>query len=121
MSGKGEAPERREGSSKAMFYGQEPLLCIQHPGEVLYFGDHIPHAGPPSRRFLLAEATCNLADFVLGFGAQGRTEGWPLLHRAAHRGDLEGLQHLLEANVDFGEAKEANHGTLIVLYAIICK
>eukprot|EP00913_Durusdinium_trenchii_P021875 g20554.t1 len=34
-------------------------FCVQQPGEVIYFGSRL-------------HATCNLADFVLGIGAQGR-------------------------------------------------
>eukprot|EP00435_Cladocopium_sp_Y103_P028236 s429_g7.t1 len=41
-------------------------------------------------------ATCNLEAFVLGFGAQGLSHGWPALHRAAHSNDLDALQRLVE-------------------------
>ena len=39
---------------------EQPKLrfCVQHPGDVVFFGDH-------------AHATCNLENFVLGIGAQG--------------------------------------------------
>eukprot|EP00434_Breviolum_minutum_P015192 symbB.v1.2.013394.t1/scaffold945.1/size149787/6 len=71
--------------------GEEPWLCIQHPGEALYFGDHFPHA------------TCNLERFVLGFGAQGLSLAWPPLHRAAHRNDVRGIQQLVEEGINVNQ------------------
>ncbi|CAJ1414029.1 unnamed protein product [Effrenium voratum] len=75
---KGAAPAKRSG------LGEEPWLCVQLPGEAVYFGDNFPHA------------TCNLQSFVLGYGAQGLSSAWPALHRAAHQNDLDLLQRLLE-------------------------
>ncbi|CAE8629705.1 unnamed protein product [Polarella glacialis] len=69
---------RSEGDQKV------PWLCVQHPGEAVYFGNNFPHA------------TCNLEPFVLGLGAQGRTEGWIPLHRAAHQNDTATLQRIIE-------------------------
>ena len=43
--------------------------------KVLYFGDGTEHS------------TCTLSDFSLAVGAQGHTETWPPLLRAANRGD----------------------------------
>ena len=58
-------------------------LCVQHAGEILYFGDNVEHS------------TCSLSEFSLAVGAQGHTETWPDLHRAANRGDLSAVQHAL--------------------------
>ncbi|CAL1161585.1 unnamed protein product [Cladocopium goreaui] len=70
---------------------EEPWLCIQQVGEAVYFGDHFPHA------------TCNLEAFVLGFGAQGLSHGWPALHRAAHSNDLDVLQRLVEEGMKLNQ------------------
>lgn len=59
-------------------------FCIQLPGDLVYFGTGQPHA------------TCNLLPFTLGFGAQGRSEGWPPLIRAAHQGDLTAARRALD-------------------------
>lgn len=63
-------------------------LCVQHPGDIFFFGNQTPHA------------TCNLADFVLGVGAQGRSDAWPPLHRAAWRGDVKASLQLIESSDD---------------------
>jgi len=59
-------------------------FCVQLPGEVLYFGDEQPHA------------TCNLQDFALGAGAQGHTEKWAPLVRAAFHGHLERIRDVFD-------------------------
>ncbi|CAK9092484.1 unnamed protein product [Durusdinium trenchii] len=61
-------------------------LCVQNQGEVLYFGDNVEHA------------TCSLSDFSLAVGAQGHTEAWPDLLRAANRGDLAAVKKALKHN-----------------------
>ncbi|CAE7371642.1 ANK3 [Symbiodinium natans] len=72
-------------TKKVTQLGKEPWFCVQRPGEAMYFGDRFPHA------------TCNLAPFVLGFGAQGRSQNWAsALHIAAHRNNRSGLQELIE-------------------------
>ncbi|CAL1129352.1 unnamed protein product, partial [Cladocopium goreaui] len=49
-------------------------FCVQQPGEVVYFATRL-------------HATCNMADYVLGIGAQGREPSeWSKLERAVHRG-----------------------------------
>ncbi|CAE8716254.1 unnamed protein product [Polarella glacialis] len=63
-------------------------FCIQHPGEVIYVADHLEHA------------TCNLDPLILGVGAQGTTEEWPPLLRAAQNGDLAEVSRLLHDDAD---------------------
>ncbi|CAE7815339.1 INVS [Symbiodinium microadriaticum] len=58
-------------------------LCVQHAGEVLYFGTGVEHS------------TCTLSNFSLAVGSQGHTETWPELVRAANRGDLARVKQLL--------------------------
>mmetsp|Transcript_67830 Transcript_67830/g.189343 ORF Transcript_67830/g.189343 Transcript_67830/m.189343 type:complete len:535 (-) Transcript_67830:403-2007(-) len=62
---------------------EDLLFCIQRPGEIVYFGDEQTHA------------TCNLEPFTLGIGAQGHTEHWPSLVRAAHSGNFAAAHALL--------------------------
>eukprot|EP00435_Cladocopium_sp_Y103_P043968 s754_g12.t1 len=59
-------------------------FCVQQPGEVVYFGTRL-------------HATCNMADYVLGIGAQGRTPSdWSKLERAVHRGQSALVKKLLK-------------------------
>lgn len=60
-------------------------FCVQHPGEVIYFGTRL-------------HATCNMADYVLGIGAQGRVPSseWSKLERAMHRGQSALVKKLLK-------------------------
>ena len=59
-------------------------FCVQQPGEVIYFGERL-------------HATCNLADYTLGLGGQGRLpEHWSQLERAVHRGESTVVQQLLK-------------------------
>ncbi|CAJ1419664.1 unnamed protein product [Effrenium voratum] len=59
-------------------------FCVQQPGEVIYFG-------------LRLHATCNLDDYVLGIGAQGRLLDRSALELAVHRGQTALVQDLLQA------------------------
>eukprot|EP00928_Gymnodinium_smaydae_P056754 TRINITY_DN4007_c0_g1_i2.p1 TRINITY_DN4007_c0_g1~~TRINITY_DN4007_c0_g1_i2.p1 ORF type:complete len:495 (+),score=61.47 TRINITY_DN4007_c0_g1_i2:30-1514(+) len=59
-------------------------FCVQQAGEVLYFGEGITHSN------------CVLENFTLGVGAQGHTESWRPLARAANRGDVLALQSLAQ-------------------------
>lgn len=58
-------------------------FCVQQAGEVLYFGQGVEHS------------VCSVERFVLGVGAQGHTEQWPPLLRAANRGDLAASRKLV--------------------------
>eukprot|EP00929_Paragymnodinium_shiwhaense_P082970 TRINITY_DN44006_c0_g1_i2.p1 TRINITY_DN44006_c0_g1~~TRINITY_DN44006_c0_g1_i2.p1 ORF type:complete len:393 (+),score=47.60 TRINITY_DN44006_c0_g1_i2:38-1180(+) len=64
-------------------------LCVQLPGDVVYFGDGSLHA------------TCNLESFALGLGGQGHTEKWPSLLRAVHASSVEATRQALE-NIEMG-------------------
>eukprot|EP00930_Biecheleria_cincta_P032073 TRINITY_DN22255_c0_g2_i1.p1 TRINITY_DN22255_c0_g2~~TRINITY_DN22255_c0_g2_i1.p1 ORF type:complete len:597 (-),score=108.42 TRINITY_DN22255_c0_g2_i1:5-1759(-) len=85
--------------------GGKPLLCVQRPGEVMYFGDQMPHA------------TCNLESFVLGIGAQGSSEPWASeLHRAAHRNDTARIQRIIEEG---GELNAYDHEARTALHRAV--
>eukprot|EP00434_Breviolum_minutum_P022739 symbB.v1.2.020061.t1/scaffold1666.1/size183716/7 len=94
------------GSIDALLQGQLEVpkavkLCIQHAGEVLYFGDGTEHS------------TCTLSDFSLAVGAQGHTETWPPLLRAANRGDLQEVKELLKGQADLrSKAPRYGHSAL---------
>jgi len=81
-------------------------LCVQQPGETVYFGNMTLHA------------TCNLDPFVVAFGAQGHTEWLPPLHRAARHNATEELEALLAGPGDMDERDYMNrtalqHGVLM--------
>lgn len=81
-------------------------LCVQQPGETMYFGNLTQHS------------TCNLDQFVLAFGAQGHTEWLPPLHKAARHNATKGLKALLAGPVDIDERDYMNrtalqHGVLM--------
>lgn len=78
----------------------EARLCVQQQGEVMYFGDQLNHA------------TCNLDEFVLGVGAQGRADAWPPLQRAARNGDAAAVRRLLE-EVGDADARDARGNTAL--------
>eukprot|EP00438_Fugacium_kawagutii_P028383 Skav207227 [mRNA] locus=scaffold1717:89644:95447:+ [translate_table: standard] len=70
------------------FYADNTRGSYAHPKlaeYVLYFGDNVEHS------------TCSLSNFSLAVGAQGHTESWAPLLRAANRGDLKEVQGLLAA------------------------
>ncbi|CAE7437668.1 ANKRD50 [Symbiodinium natans] len=60
------------------------FLCVQNAGDVMYFGTGMDHS------------TCTLSNFSLAVGAQGHTETWPELTRAANRGDLSRVKRVLQ-------------------------
>ncbi|CAJ1394611.1 unnamed protein product [Effrenium voratum] len=70
-------------------------FCVQHPGEAIFFGNQ-------------AHATCNLEKFVLGVGAQGRDESWPMLLRQLRRGKVPELKST-EANAVRPGGRSALH------------
>ncbi|CAJ1380608.1 unnamed protein product, partial [Effrenium voratum] len=75
-------------------------LCIQRAGEVLYFGEGVEHS------------TCSLSNFSLAVGAQGHTEHWPELPRAANRGDLKTVRRLLKRSpAELAERQRLLDGT----------
>lgn len=81
-------------------------LCVQQPGETVYFGNMTLHA------------TCNLDPFVVAFGAQGHTEWLPPLHRAARHNATEVLEALLAGPQDPDDRDYMNrtalqHGVLM--------
>lgn len=55
---------------------------VQQPGDLLYLPSGVPHA------------TVNLDTFTFGLGSQGHTETWPMLLRAAQRGDVDAVREL---------------------------
>lgn len=61
-------------------------LCVQSPGEILYFKKLMPHA------------TCGLESFNLGLGAQGHIDSWPSHFRAAHQADIAGAMQAFETS-----------------------
>ena len=75
------------------------FLCVQHAGEVLYFGTGMEHS------------TCTLSNFSLAVGSQGHTESWPDLIRAANRGDLLGVTQVLQQASSNWELREALSAT----------
>ncbi|CAJ1347791.1 unnamed protein product [Effrenium voratum] len=70
-------------------------FCVQHPGEAIFFGNQ-------------AHATCNLEKFVMGVGAQGRDESWPMLLRQLRRGKVPELKSK-EANAVRPGGRSALH------------
>ncbi|CAK0818126.1 unnamed protein product, partial [Prorocentrum cordatum] len=69
-------------------------FCVLRAGEVLYIGEGADHA------------SCSLEPFSLGVGAQGHTESWPHLLRAANRGDLAAVKQAT-ARAGAGELRRA--------------
>uniref|UniRef100_A0A7S4UGZ8 JmjC domain-containing protein n=1 Tax=Alexandrium monilatum TaxID=311494 RepID=A0A7S4UGZ8_9DINO len=75
-------------------------FCVQRAGEILYFAEGVQHS------------VCSLDRFVLGVGAQGHTEEWPAMVRAANRGDLPAAKRLMgrAAGADANRALDAGAG-----------
>lgn len=88
------------GAIESLLQAPEPgvKLCVQHAGEVLYFGDDMEHS------------TCGLSAFSLAVGAQGHTETWPALLRVANRGDLKEVQQLLSPSPGLAAALRQRAG-----------
>lgn len=83
---------------------KQPKLrfCVQHPGDVVFFGDH-------------AHATCNLENFVLGIGAQGHIprSAAPLL-RASQSGQLARLEEAIQRKeADASVGRNALHAAAV--------
>mmetsp|Transcript_15253 Transcript_15253/g.32923 ORF Transcript_15253/g.32923 Transcript_15253/m.32923 type:complete len:537 (+) Transcript_15253:104-1714(+) len=63
---------------------KDPKICVQKPGEAIYFGADIKHS------------TCCLEDFNFAVGSQGHTGAWPPLIRAANGGHESDLKKLID-------------------------
>ena len=76
-------------------------FCVQHPGDVIFFGDH-------------AHGTCNLDDLVVGLGAQGRQGQGQGLLRAAESGQLGRLEEAIrQQQADALVGRSAMHAAAI--------
>lgn len=69
-------------------------FCVLHPGDVLYFSNSQNHA------------TCNLGDFVLGVGSQGRlSKDTTPAEKAAHRGQVGWIDRYLKSKKNLNWAE----------------